>query len=1114
MPNVEEHMASHSEPDGTGGSEAAPRSHGLSRRHFLAAGGVVVTSLAMSDALGRLVGAGEAEAQGQANTVGTSGTVVLDEGSMIQITASPDGEIIIMNLLGMLWSLPASGGEARLLTGLDDDAAYPNWSPQGDRIVFHAYIDGTFHIWSMGRDGSDLRQLTSGGWDDREPVFSPDGTQIAFASDRDGGSYNIWILDVATGGLRKLTNAAADVSDYQPAWSPDGSRIAYVEDTADAQLVVARAASGEGDPTVLYTHARGSVHTPRWSPDGERIAYVHHDPATARPDEGAGHPRLMVNGEAVTDREDVFVFPAHWLAADRLLYTADGKIRERDLTSGEMRNVPFSAPVRFSRADYPRKQHDFDSRRAQPVRGIANPVLSPDGTTVAFVALNQLWTMQLGRNPRQISDDVYYKATPFWSPDGRVLAYSSDREGPEAIYLRDMETGRERKLTGPFAGAQVRGAWSPDGTKIAFLSAHDGSGNASTYVADVDSGEIRRILTPLFEPGRPTWGPNSDVVALAAWRPYSNRFREGQNLILTVDVGTGETTWHDPYPWNTINNRKGDNGPVWSPDGTRMAYVLDDVLWVLPVDERGAPTGPQRQVTDENADMLSWSGDSSTLLYLSDGTMRRVSAAGGSPSTVPVRLRWRQDVPAGVQVIRAGALWDGESTEVFRNVDIVVRRNRIVSVSGRRPARQYRRRYGRRVEFVDASGLTVMPGLWEAHGHEQLDQPYVGGRKGRLMLSLGVTSVMSMGDPAYEALEQKESEVSGVRLTPRYFWAAEPVDGERINYDFMRATANEIALERELQRIRALNPDILKTYVRLPNQWQARAIQVGHEIGILSFSHYTWPALEHDQDACSHFATQRQGYQLSVSVSRTSYEDTIQLYAQSKMGLIQTSMTAGMVGTYPGLVTDQRMLKLLNPWQYSQFQTQYNRTITAAEEASIGQFTENHVRILRAGGIIMGGTDEPLGLNVWGLQPTLAGFVRFGYTRYEALRTMTAIPAQVMGLGADLGTVQRGRIADLCFVRGNPLEDIHSAINVEMVMKNGRLFTVEELIGPYADVDLNTEAMRAARSGQVRTMSAAMVEPTHQIAHLNHDLDVRAVVAADEGRYAPPCVDHTGGGCC
>jgi imidazolonepropionase-like amidohydrolase len=198
------------------------------------------------------------------------------------------------------------------------------------------------------------------------------------------------------------------------------------------------------------------------------------------------------------------------------------------------------------------------------------------------------------------------------------------------------------------------------------------------------------------------------------------------------------------------------------------------------------------------------------------------------------------------------------------------------------------------------------------------------------------------------------------------------------------------------------------------------------------------------------------------------------------MALAQTSMSVALVGTYPGILDDPRMRNLLNPWQYSALQSQVDTELTPADESSSRRFTQNHVRILRAGGIILGGTDEPLGLNDWGLQPTLAGFVRFGFTPYEALRTVTALPAKVMGLDDELGTVEPGKIADLVLVRGNPLQDIRDAFDVEAVMKGGRLHTVDELIEPYLD----------------------------------HDLDALAAAGPEEFLVAPPCDDHTGGGCC
>src|SRR5439155_16131889 len=121
--------------------------------------------------------------------------------------------------------------------------------------------------------------------------------------------------------------------------------------------------------------------------------------------------------------------------------------------------------------------------------------------------------------------------------------------------------------------------------------------------------------------------------------PSSKRFREGFNQILTLDLRSGQVAYHEPAPARSLSTR-GYDGPVWSPDGTRMAFVMGSTLWVVPVDAAGSPTGPASQVNTEVADAPSWSGDSTTLLYLSNGQLRLAPADGGEASTVPLRLTW------------------------------------------------------------------------------------------------------------------------------------------------------------------------------------------------------------------------------------------------------------------------------------------------------------------------------------------------------------------------------------------------------------------------------------------------------------------------------------------
>jgi Tol biopolymer transport system component len=1023
---------------------------------------------------GSAPGKGAKRSGGPATGGGTSASLVLHEASALTLALSPDHHTIAMNLLGNVWTLPTSGGAATRITSLQQDTAYPDWSPDGNTIAFQSYKSGTFHIWAMNPDGSNVRALTSGFYDDREPQFSPDGTKIVFSSDRppDGapagtatGSYNIWTLTLATGQLTEITHASGGINYYYPTWSPDGQQITYV-DTSHA--IESIAADGSGSATTLYSDPANTFYSPTWSPDGKSLAYTELD------NQGT-LTQLFVNGNAVSGNEDVFAFPARWVSNDTVDYAADGKILQRSLSSGTVNTIPFSAKVSFNRASYPMKAHDFDSTKKQPATGILTPQLSPDGQHVAFVALNQLWEMKIGHRPVALTNSPWAKATPAWSPDGKQLAYASDKDGPMAIYIRNMQTGATRRLTAPFTGAQAKLAWSPDGKKIAFESALDSeAGSQALYVADVGSGQFHQIFGPqnatgasyeiAFEPGSPSWGPDSNTIALAVQQSYSTRFREGVSEILTVDATTGDTHEYDPYPYETITNRVESDGPVWSPDGKYMAYVLDDVLWILPVTPTGAPAGPARQLTNDVADQLSWSGDSQHILYDSAGTLRMVSVHGGQPTTVPVRLNWRpQAAPSGEKVIHAGTVWTGTSGSEQHNVDIVVSGNRIVSVGPANP----RSSYGSRILYVDASGDTVIPGLWDAHSHENMDQPFAGNRRDRLELAMGVTSEISMGDEAYHSLEQVESQQSGATLGPRYFWGAEPVDGRRIFYSWMRADPDMTALQRDLSRLATLKPDMLKTYVRLPNSYEQIAINAGHQMGVPSFSHYFWPALEFGQDGTSHWATQRLGYQIATSNDTVAYDDTIQLYAQSGMSITNTPFFGVQylekVNGQP-ILSDPRLKTLLSPWQYALAEQEYAAPpLSAASLQSIRGWSGAEAKILAAGGTVLGGTDNPIGIGNWGTVVAASVMAHTGLSNYQTLRAFTVEPAKLMGVLNQIGTIQPGMIADMDIIRGNPLQDIETIANDVYVMQNGRLLSQKQLLGPYANVQLNTAPLSSSK---------------------------------------------------
>ncbi|HEV7896555.1 MAG TPA: amidohydrolase family protein [Planosporangium sp.] len=1014
---------------------------GIRRRNLLAGAAGVAGAAAFAGA-----GAGTAV---PARAAGTGPTVRLDQGTDLAAQLSPDGATIAIDLVSVLWVLPASGGPARRLTSDLFDIAQPDWSPDSSTITFQSYRDGTFNIWVIRPDGSGLRQLTHGPYDHREPRFSPDGRRIAFSSDASAspdppgspgapGSYGIHLLDPATGAITPVTDTALE--EYEPAWSPDGTRLAFV--VANTRIDVVDLATG-ARTTAVTVPAGQVIHNPVWTPDGRGLVYsllANGRSELWRGDlSGASTP--LVTGE------EVFPFRVSWRSPREFVYTADGRIRRRSVEGGErvhhigFHNIGFIAPVTVTTPRYRKRQRDFDSTTPKPVVGIGSPVLSPDGEHVAFRALNDIYTMRIGQPPRPLTRDNWWKSDPAWSPDGRYLSYSCDRAGKLDIWIRDLRTGADRQLTNLPDAAAVSGTWSHDGSHLAFL---DQTG--ALYTVEVTGGDVQRVYPATFEPGRPTWSADGNVIALAAIKPYSARYREGLSKILLIDRRTGAATYVDPLPHRSIQTR-GDDGPVWSPDGTKLAFVVASVLWVVDVHPDGTFAGTPRQITHEVTDAVSWSGDSTRLLYLNNGRLRIVTSDGRHTRTVPVGLTWANTRPRGRIVVRAGRMWDGSSHRLRDNVDIVVEGHRIVAVEGHRAGRDGR--------IVEARDSVVTPGIIDMHHHREMQGFSYGDRQGRLWLSLGVTTTRSPGSPAYHMVEGRESMQSGARLAPRYFGTGEAIDGSRIFYNFMRPTFDVRQLALELERAAALDYDLMKAYVRLPVEWQRRVIDWSHEHRIHATSHYHYPAFAFGGDGMEHIgATNRLGYSRTVTALGTGYRDVADIFNASRAVRTPTLFGANtLFREDTSLATDRRVTTLYPAWEYASLRA----AVTAAQTTDQTVARENLARqvaqivaMVRGGGRVLTGTDSPIALTAVSTHLNLRAMVKYGLTPYEALTTATRVPGEF--LGEPVGQIRPGMYADLVVLGGDPLEDINQAANVRQVMVNGQPHSVDELLAPFATI--------------------------------------------------------------
>ncbi len=1018
--------------------------------------------------------------------------VTISEGTNVAVALSPDESTLALDLLGRIWVMPAGGGAARALTDPVGDARQPAWSPDGSRIAFQAYWDGNYHIWSVGADGTGLRQHTRGRFDHREPHWSPDGDRLAFSSDR-GGSYDVWVMGLDAGDPEQLTDWPGN--EYGPAFSPDGGEVAFAADGVRSGIWL----TGDGGPAVLAGDAEprriaegdgGELNAPSWSADGGTLSFNSVGEGRSRLYAVAvsgGEPRTLTGEE-----EDVFPFRASWTAAGDLYHTGDGLVRWRRGDGSGRRDVAFSATVALDRTRYPRRPRDLRAPGPFQVRGIVSPAVSPDGTQVVFSALGDLWLHTIGGDAERLTDDPWIEADPAWSPDGGRLAFASDRDGSLDLYVRDLGTGSDRRVTE--GAAATMPAWSPDGSRIAFVGSAAGT---AVQVVDLATGVVETLRAGLNGAGRPSWSPDGASVLVSALSPYSGRFREGVNRALVVPtrplrtadampgalalpvptagsraatpavpvrpVHRGHGHTHDLPAWagghpapfafatafqttdryldlplhGSVGSRAND-GPAWSPDGRQVAYISDGVLWTVAMTAGGETADLPRRLTNEAADDPSWTGDSRSLVYLSDDRLRRIDALTGAAEDITPTLAWTRPEPPASVLVRAGALFDGRSETLRRDVDIVIEDGVITEVADRDPARTADR-------VVDAAGQVVMPGLIEMHTHGGLAD---GESKGRLWLSWGVTATRCPACDGYELTEAKEAGESGRRIAPRIFGTGGTIDGSRIYYPNAPALGASAQVELQMGRAATLGHDMIKTYVRLSDPMQRRAIAEAHALGIPVSSHELYPAVAYGGDGVEHVrGTSRRGYSTKVSETNGIYADAVDLLAASGMTL---TPTVGIYGGYgllaaeaPDLFDDPRVETFFPDASAS---TRIPPDLALARRM-VERMSSLPRRVLEGGGRVIMGTDSPIIPRGLSLHAEMEILVRYGRMRpVDVLRATTSESGEALGYEGRLGVVAPGAFADLIVLDEDPLQDITATRSVHTVILGGAVHTLEELL--------------------------------------------------------------------
>ncbi|HEX2120955.1 MAG TPA: amidohydrolase [Thermoanaerobaculia bacterium] len=739
------------------------------------------------------------------NPPGPAYDVAIDvtEGTWMSLDVSPDGQEIVFDLLGDLYTIPIGGGEAKSLTSGVAWDMQPRYSPNGKWIAFTSDRSGGDNIWYMNRDGSDPKQVTKETFRLlNSPSWSPDSEYLVarkhFTSERSLGAGEMWLYHRTGGDGVQMTKKRTDQKDSgEPVFSPDGKYLYFSDDVTpgaifeynkdpNSQIYVIQRLDRESGEIERYVIGPGGSVRPTPSRDGKSLAFirrVRYKSTLFVRDLESGRETPVYDG---LDRDMQETWAVHglyptmaWTPDNRaIVFWAGGKLHRIDVASKQVTNIPFHVKstrkvqeaVRFPVKVAP---ETFDVKMLRWVK------VSPRGSQVLYQALGHVYVRDLPNGtPRRLTrQNDHFEFYPSWSRDGRSVVYATwNDETFGAIRVAPAAGGDGRVVTST-PGHYVEPSFSPDGSKIAYRKTSDGflttglwAKEQGIYVVPAGGGKATLVTK---RGALPQFGASNDRVFFMTFED------EGKRALRSVDIDGGDERTHVISAFAT-------NFAV-SPDEKWLAWTEKFNARVTPFVRTGKTIDispdmkamPVRTVSKDAGEYLHWSGDGTRLYWalgpelFSRDLKETFAFVEGAPEKLPdapekgthIGFSRNYDVPSGKLAFTGARIITMRGDEVIENGTVVIDRNKIVAVGANVSVPSDAR-------VIDAAGKTIMPGLVDVHWHGSMGSDQIIPQQSWInyaSLAFGVTTIHDPSNDTAEIFASSELAKAGMIVAPRIF---------------------------------------------------------------------------------------------------------------------------------------------------------------------------------------------------------------------------------------------------------------------------------------------------------------------------------------------------------
>ena len=1023
------------------------------------------------------------------------------EGTWMSVDLSPEGDRIVFDLLGHIYGMPASGGEATAITQ-DSRLAlniHPVFSPDGSEIAFISDRNGQNNLWIMNADGTDPRAVfTDINIRAMEPVWTPDGEYIVVRqTDLNAGglfSYGLFMYHRDGGTGIELVPYTTEMPSW-PSVSPDGRQLYFHQfvgsilpyggqdaSRGDFQIRRLELATGEisritsGQSQQQGRMTSGGAFAPEVSPDGRFLAFGRRIPDGLL--EYRGHifgPRTgLWLRDLETGTERLVMDPVEWDLSQeitratpilpRFTWSADGSriylsqgggIRVLDPADGSVETIPFTARVErtISEMAYETRAIPDENFVARFLRW---PTGSPDGTRIVFEGVGKLWIQDAsGGEPRRLTPDSFadFEYAPAWSPDGASVAFTAfDWAGGGHLWRVSADGGVPMRVSDR-DGEYINAVWSPDGDEI-LVSRSAGATARGRTPEDNPWHELVRFAAGAHGDGRATGGgepgaQGGTVVArvpramgsqapMATWSDHGRIYFESGGTLVSVTPDGADRREHVRLP-QTVE-------AVASPDAARVAFVTVGDVFVAPLPAaRSSDAVPtiSRLGGSLPVERLTTAGGlfprwrDASTLEFGGGTLYATRDVSTGEAT---STRLRLSLPRGVP---DGSLAITNARVITLDDAGVIEAADIVVSRGRIVCVGPCDTSGAD-HVIDGTGRTVIPGWIDVHGHHNRQSagliPERGFEHGAY-LAYGVTTTRDPASSSANVWTTKDLVEAGRMIGPRIYATGETLTAGDTPWK-ADVTSRDDA-DNQAARLQAWGAESIKQYLQ-PNRRRAQwLVDAARERGMIATSEGGNFDISHNIGLVM---DGHAGFEHAL-VQFPIYSDVSRFLGQAGFYYSPTVVVGGSA-----------------PWSEEYF---FQREDTWLDEKSRRWLPWRHLIPHARRRMLRPETDYGFKLVAEGLADVIAagGFGGIGshgqqhgvashwevWMYAEALGPLGALEvasvhgARMIGVQEDLGSIAPGKYADLMVLGSNPLDDIENTLDIDLVVKDGVVYDAATL---------------------------------------------------------------------